>query len=235
MLAQTPLCNGNQSTMMHRHVVVQAHPPRPRCPVACDFAQTPRTLCKVWWRRTSAPISLLAVTHFLASPDDPRRYSDIFDALSLQELESWFPDESGIFSQLPPTWTADLVGQSQHPNQHCGQLLPRQDLRWHTCFLLRCLMPRLLAPVVESWPHCAAHVRALSDSGQLQEHAQDFRNSRHGVCGRPEELLSGLLPPVQKNRQSRWPPGRVAPWAPAASRAKKHMFTYKYATLALQT
>ena len=37
-----------------------------------------------------------------------------FDTLTIQEMEPWLPDLSGILSQLPPTWTAkhaaDLMG-----------------------------------------------------------------------------------------------------------------------------
>ena len=54
-------------------------------------------------------------------------------------------------------------------------------------------MLRLLVPVVKAWPHCATRVRALCDSGELQRHAQEFRNSRGGINGRPAEWLSGLL------------------------------------------
>lgn len=156
------------------------------------------------------------LTHFLASLDEATRRFDIFNALTLRELEFWFPDPSGILSQLPPTWTvqhaADQVAsapfllcwprlsESASTSVLWKRRLPGQDLRRHRHFQLRCVMPSLLAPVVETWPHCAARVRALSDSGDLQRHAEEFRNSRGGVYGHPGELLSGLLPPAPKKK-----------------------------------
>jgi hypothetical protein len=58
-------------------------------------------------------------------------------------------------------------------------------------------MGSLLGPVVRAWPHCAAQVRVLADSGRLREHAQTFTDARGGHMARPAEMLAGLLGPPQ--------------------------------------
>ena len=114
MLAQTPpLGKGNESENSQPQgsagLAIAAQVPR--CLRLHPDAPRPQRGLAAQPTR-AAPF--LALTHFLASVDEATKCFEIFDALTLQELESWFPDQSGILSQLPPTWTvqhaADLVG-----------------------------------------------------------------------------------------------------------------------------
>ena len=115
MLAQTtpPLGKGNESENYEPQgsagLAITAQVPR--CLHLHPDAPRPQRGLATQPTR-AAPV--LALTHFLACMDEATTLSDIFDALTLEDLESWFPDQSGILSQLPPTWTvqraADLVG-----------------------------------------------------------------------------------------------------------------------------
>ena len=51
----------------------------------------------------------LARTHFIACQQEAPDNFVPFEVLTLKDLESWFPDRSGILSQLPRAWTVQSV------------------------------------------------------------------------------------------------------------------------------
>ena len=71
----------------------------------------------------------LARTHFIACEQEAPDDFAPFEVLEGQDLESWFPDRTGILSQLPRTWTvqsvADLVETT--PLQLCWPRLPKSE------------------------------------------------------------------------------------------------------------
>ena len=63
--------------------------------------------------RTCYASRFLTRFHFVACQDEAPEDFMTFEVLTLGDLDSWFPDQSRVLSQLPPTWTvqaaADLL------------------------------------------------------------------------------------------------------------------------------
>ena len=48
-------------------------------------------------------------THFVTCLDEAPEDFKSFEVLTLQDLDSWFPDQARILSALPPAWTVQAM------------------------------------------------------------------------------------------------------------------------------
>ena len=180
----------------------------------------PRPLRGLSARRLRAA-PFLTLTHFLASMGEATRAFTIFDTLTIREMESWFPDQSGILSQLPPTWTAkhaaDMMGTI--PFQLCWPQL------WQC---QRSSSPGAAAQVQQMSTPMPKHTQAGNVMSPAEAcHVEAAGASGQGLvalcypCPSPVRLwrVAEARPGVQKLAgRNQWPPSgvaqRVAGWCP---------------------